>query len=168
MGKETALLLPIVHLLGHDSRLTTSSWVKHALVELGIVGIVRVVLQFAVFADNPGGGVEDHFHRNLAYLSNTRLMWFWFNEVGYFSLILPANCNVLFLLGLPLVVWQWSSKPAVLRRALWIGPLLVALTLFIGLVNEVRVYYPLVPILFWLGADTLLKIDPRAGSTIRS
>lgn len=88
--------------------------------------------------------------------------------MGYFSLILPANCNVLFLLGLPLVVWQWSSKPAVLRRALWIAPLLVVLTLFIGLVNEVRVYYPLVPILFWLGADTLLKIDPRAGSTIRS
>lgn len=34
------------------------------------------MLQFVIFADNPGGGVEDHFHRNLAYLSNTRLMWF--------------------------------------------------------------------------------------------
>ena len=168
LGKETALLLPIVHLLGRDSRLTGSSWMKHALAQLGIVGIVRVVLQFVVFADNPGTGVEVWFSRNVAFLSNTTLMWFWFNEVGHYSLFLPATCNVLFLLGLPLVVWEWSSKPTVLRRALWITPLLVVLTFIMGQVDEVRVYYPLVPIFFWLSAHTLLKMSPRVGSTLRS
>lgn len=162
LGKETALLLPIVHLLGRDGRLTRSSWVRHALAQLAIVGIVRVVLQFVVFADNPGTGIEVGFSRNVAFLSNIMLMWFWIAEVGHYSLFLPTGCNVLFLLGLPLVVWEWSSKPIVLRRALWIAPLLVVLTLIIGQVDEVRVYYPLVPLLFWLGAHTLIRIDPRA------
>ena len=53
----------------------------------------------------------------------------------------------------------------VLRRALLIAPLLIVLTLIMGQVDEVRVYYPLVPILFWLSADTLMRIESRPGST---
>jgi len=163
VGKETALLLPIIHLLGADARPTKSTWLKHAVAQVAIVGVVRGIIQFVIFAGNPGVGVEIWFSRNVAFLGNTALMWLWIGEIGHYSLFLPTGCNVLFLLGVPLLVWDWANKSRMLRRALWVAPFLAVLTLVMGQVDEVRVYYPLVPILFWLGAHTLLQIDQRRG-----
>ena len=158
LNKETTILLVMIHLLGHWKRMGRGALLGHAAAQLLIVAGVRGLLQFVLFADNPGAPAERWLGRNWEMVSDPGswgFLFFHFAWVGRTSLIVPTNFNVVFLLLVPLVCWRWSDKPVLLRRGLWIGPVLVGLTFFLGFIDEMRDYYEVYPIVFLLIAGSI-------------
>ena len=70
LSKETSVLLVMIHVLGHWGTLRREALLAHAAVQLLILAGVRAVLQFVVFADNPGQPVEMHLARNWGMLAD--------------------------------------------------------------------------------------------------
>jgi hypothetical protein len=159
-NKETAILLAMVHLLGHWNKMPRRDLLAHTLVQVLIVTGVRCLLQFLIFADNPGVPTENWYARNLEMIADPSrwgFLFFHFHWVGRTSLVVPTNYNLLFLLLVPAVLRGWSDKPILLRRGLWILPVLMALTFFMGYFDEMRDYYEAYPIAFLLIAGTACR-----------
>lgn len=157
-SKETTLLLVVVHVLGHASSMSTRLLVAHSAAQLAILAGARGLLQFVVFADNPGVPVEFWLGRNWEMISDPSrwgFLFFHFTWVGHQSLVVPTNYNLLFLLLVPLVAWRWREKPVLLRRGLWIAPIAFVLGLLWGYIDEMRIYYEVYVVVFLLMAHTI-------------
>jgi hypothetical protein len=149
------VLLAVVHVLAHAGQMPRRAWLTHAVAQVAVVSAVRALLQFVIFAGNPGDPVEVWFGRNWDMITDpTRwgFLFLHFAWAGRTALIVPTNYNLLFLLAVPFVFWGWSDRPIFLRRALWIAPLLVVLAMFIGQIDEMRVYYDAYVVVFLLAA----------------
>jgi hypothetical protein len=160
LSKETTVLLVLVHLLGHWSAMPRRDLLVHAAAQLAIVFGVRCVLQFVCFTENPGVSAELWYGRNWEMITDPgrwRFLFLHFAWVGRTSLIVPTNYNVLFLLLVPLIAWGWAEKPLLLRRALWIVPVLAVATFAMGHFDEMRDYYEAYPVVFLLVAGTLCR-----------
>jgi len=169
LNKETMFLLLVIHILGHARRMPWRLLIAHAAAQLVVLVGVRALLQLVIFADNPGPPVEFWLGRNWEMLSDPDrwgFLFFHFTWVGHQALVVPTNYNVVFLLLVPLVVWRWKDKPILLRRGLWIAPIVFALGLFCGYIDEMRIYYEVYLVVFLLAAHTICKCAiPKGAET---
>ncbi len=160
-NKETNALLVMIHVLGHVGRMSNRSLIAHAAGQFAMVVVVRALLQFVIFTDNGGAPCDFWLARNWAMLSDPGKwhgLFFNFARVGQYSLFVPTGYNLLYLSIVPLVFYRWSSKPLLLRRAIWIGVPLVVLTFFLGFIDEMRDYYELYVVVFLLAAGTVCDV----------
>ncbi|MCH8251227.1 MAG: hypothetical protein IID36_02110 [Planctomycetes bacterium] len=160
-SKETTALLVMIHVFGHVGRMPNRTLIAHASGQLAVVVVVRALLQFVLFADNPGAPFEFWLARNWAIITDSGQwcdLFLNFVWVGRSSLVLPTGFNVLYLLIVPLVFYRWSAKPQLLRRAIWIAPLLVVLAFFLGYVDEVRAFYEPYIVIFLLASGTACDV----------
>ncbi len=139
LSKETAILLLLVYCLHFWERLPAFGFWGIALFQAAVFAAVKVGLTL-YFADQPGGFVETHV------LHNVLLEPYTFGQFAAFILAAVA------------VAHDWSRKPVFLRRALWILPVLVVLTFFLGLVDEYRDYYEAYPIVVGLILPSIAKL----------
>jgi hypothetical protein len=166
-SKETTVLLVLIHVLGHAGRMPRRTLAVHTLVPLAIIVGARCLLQFVIFPDNPGVPAEKWWLRNWDMISNPRrwgFLFFHFAWVGRTALVVPTNYNVLFLLLVPLVCWSWSEKPVLLRRGLWIIPVLGVLTFVMGYIDEMRDYYEAYPVVYLLISGTICGLSAPSKS----
>lgn len=153
LSKETAVLLPFIFLV--DARRRGWKWpfVLHLAAQMAVWTTTFVILRM-IYGDQPGAFMETHLlDYNLPHLLNLS------NYVRFNSIFLPSGLNVFMLaiLGF-LVVHNWRQKPAFLRSALSMLVPLVGLTLFFGIIDELRDYYESVPVIFALGLHSVAKL----------
>ncbi len=167
LSKETTILLVLVHVLGHMGRMPRRRLVAHAVAQLVVLVFVRSVLQFIVFRDNPGPALEVWFSRNWELIADPTNWRYLFFDVVWFRdsiLVVPTRYNIPFLILLvPYICWKWSAQPVLLRRSLWIAPVLVVLTFLFGYFDEMRSYYEVFVVVFLLCAGTVCRL---AGSEV--
>jgi hypothetical protein len=153
LSKETAVLLPFIFLIDTRRRGWRWPFILHLAAQMAVWVTAFVTLRL-VYGDQPGAFMETHLlDYNLPHLLNLS------NYVRFNSIFLPSGLNVFMLaiLGF-LVVHNWRQKPAFLRSALSMLVPLVGLTLFFGLIDELRDYYEAVPVVFALGFYSVAKL----------
>ena len=143
LNKETTILLTLVFVLHYwrAPALPRRRFWAVLLAQLVLFGAVKGALML-VFRDHPGTPIEwhllDHNYDILSSYSLTALF-------GWCGVIL-LTCT------------HWPAKPVFLRRALWIAPILVGLTLFCGYLDELRDYYEAYPIVALLLLHSVSRI----------
>jgi hypothetical protein len=136
INKEITILVPFVFLFWMGTKALKGSALLHFLVQL-LIGITIYLAISHIFQNNPGGGTEWHLIRNLTKP---------FVLGGFGKLRL-----LIFLLAVILPLWKLKQAPLFLKRSLLtIFPPLICLTLFFGQMDEVRVYYEALPIVYTL------------------
>ncbi len=163
LNKETAVLLPLLFLVHFRGKLKRKELVYHLALQIGLCVSVYLVLYF-IFRANSGVVQEVHFLRNFNHLTHignyfifTRLEPF---LLAHFGVVFwyPAGLNIIVgLLLLAGILYHWAEKPLFLRKALLLLIPLVVASLVFGFVDEMRVYYELVPIVFWLIAYSVAR-----------
>ena len=141
-SKETTILLTLVFAI-HFFKVRSDGKVPYRnllLIQCVIFTAVKSILA-VIYSDNPGRFVEFHLLDNLLF--------------GYrFTLGEFLTWIFIFIF----VVYQWADKPIFLKHAFWIGIPLIVLTLFLGLLHEMRDYGELYPILFALMAHSVAVV----------
>jgi len=143
LSKETAILLPFVF-VAREIRVTPRA--KLAFLTACQIIICLAVRQLVVylFRANPGESVVNQLHANLMIV---RMPGF------YVKTLVP-------LLPLAvLVAYAWKTKPEFLRRGFVIvAVLLVGLSLVVGVMGEMRVYYELYSFVFLLAVPAVVDV----------
>lgn len=141
-SKETTILLTLIFVLHFykNDQCDQTLFKKLLVAQLGIFLLVKIILE-VVFYDNPGSLVEFHFIHNILFGYQYSLMQF----LAWIFLLL-------------LIAYKWNKKPVFLKNALWIGVPLLILTLFLGLLHEMRDYGELYPILIGLMVHSMALI----------
>ena len=139
LNRETAILLVLVFAI-HFWRSTLKNWTYAALLGLQIVLWVAVkATLYWLYRDNPGSVIEWKLGYNLWHIQRT------------YSL-----SAAMALLGVvALAVRQWGEKPAFLKHGLVILIPLAVAGLFVGALEEPRIYYEVYPIVILLAVHTL-------------
>lgn len=157
LNKETTILLTMVFVINQSKgvfALSRRRFLQLLAIQLAAFGIIKAVL-FLIFQDNPGSFVEFHLiDHNMQLAGRIGLAAF---------IVLPAV--VVF------VISGWGHKPLFLRNALWILVPLVALTGFLGYVDELRDYYEVYPVILLLCFPTVgraFKVSIEPSSTAKS
>jgi hypothetical protein len=147
LNKETTILLTLVFVIhfSHDAWLGRSRFVRLVLLQLGLFVAIKLALSW-VFRANPGTFVELHLlDHNLDVLKSFLLRPSFAAEAPWLGVLL-------------LTFYQWPSKPAFLKHALWIlVPIVAAMPLW-GVLGELRVYYEAFPIVTLLVAHSLAHL----------
>jgi hypothetical protein len=163
--KETAVLLPFILLLNRslfDSRKTAAF---HIVVQC-IIWIAATLLLRHIFIGRPGDILEFHlFDYNLPLLTAPAKF------LQFSHSFLPRGLNIALVGLVAALTWVgWRAKPLFLRRSLLIIVPLVGLALLFGWVDETRMYYEALPILFCLCFHTVAKLfsEPLALHTDRA
>ncbi len=138
-SKETMILLTLVFFIYFfkDQKIKRTLFLRLLAVQVVSFTVIKMLLGI-IYSDNPGGLVEFHLLHNLLY--------------GYHFTLSVFLSWVFFCI---LIFFNWNEKPLFLRNALWIGVPLIILTLFLGLIHEIRDYGEMYPILFGLMAHTV-------------
>jgi len=141
-SKETTILLTMIFFLyfyKHE-QLRSGFFRNIVVAQIAMFILVKSFLGL-VFYDNPGSLVEFHLVHNMLF--------------GYqYSIVTFVTWVVLALL----IFYKWNEKPRFLKKALWIAVPLVVLTLFLGLLHEMRDYGELYPFLIGLIAHSTASI----------
>ena len=139
LNKETAVLLIPIHAVYRRGKAPAGEILRESGLLIAGFAIIKGGLVW-VFRNNPGSFVEFHlWDHNLAWLR------------GGWS---AAEVVVILILA-TLVLVRWFEKPSFLRIAfLGILPIQVCFALFIGFVDEWRIYYEAYPVVFGLTAAT--------------
>jgi len=143
LNKETALLLVLVWVVSEARKLKPRQLAVGAGLQLGLWLIVRGVL-FWHFRNYPGEAITLHLFRNAQVMAIPG-NWFLYRPVTNW-LVLPVGLNALYVLGFIASLFALRRSPRFLRRAYWIVPPVFVLTWLFGNVDEMRVYYELLPI----------------------
>lgn len=139
-SKETTVLLTLIFWIHFYRKIERGLFIKLLAAQTVIFITVKVYLEIN-FSDNPGGLVEFHLIHNLLF--------------GYnYTLPVFLTWIVFFIL----IFINWNAKPLFLKNALWTGVPLIILTLFFGLIHEIRDYGEMYPILFGLSAQSVAQI----------
>lgn len=140
LNKETAILLSILYFLlnyKYDRKAT----VLNTAYQLGIWFVIKIAL-YLIFMNNPGVFSEfNFFEYNLPYILSPF-------EIGIV---------VTYIFFFVLLFYQWKDKPVFLRQAIWLALPLAFLSLTIGVIDEIRVYYEIYPIVVLLASHTIAK-----------
>jgi hypothetical protein len=116
------------------SRLARSSVFRLSLWQLGLFGILRALLRWAS-RGNSGTGVEWHLGDQIArageILRSPAYALAWFGAVAVLAFMVYRG---------------WARKPELMRRAIWILPVLVGSAAFLGSPLEMRALLELLPI----------------------
>ena len=129
VNKETSLLLPVILGAWLGRRCMERRWLLHLGSQLAIGLAIALALAWR-YRDNPGTDLEWHLFHNLT------LSW---NALGWLRLSILC-------LAVPLALWQARRASRFLRSGFIVtfAPLL-SLTLFFGLVDELRDYFEALP-----------------------
>jgi hypothetical protein len=144
LNKETSILLPVVLALWLGRRALTPRWAAHLAAQFTI-GLAIVAAIGWVFRNNPGGEAEFHLQRNLSGGWST---------LGWVRLAFMAVLTAGALWG--------ARRGSRFLRAGLAGTLapLVAATLVLGYLDELRDYYEALP---FIVALVLLAVCGRFG-----
>jgi hypothetical protein len=139
-NKETSILLIGLFWIGYFKQMKRIVLINHIALLLVVWAIIKIVITLA-FWGNRGGFVEYHIIGNnlhpvvLAYM------------LSYAAIFAP------------LLYYQWSQKPTLLRYGMFVilVPLFV-ICLFVGMLDEMRLFLEVYPFLFLLSVPALLKL----------
>jgi len=143
LNKETALLLTLVWAVSEAHKRKPKQLVVGIGLQVGFWLVVRGLLLWS-FRNNPGEPIALHLFRNAQVLAVPG-NWFRFRPVTDW-LVLPMGFNLLYVLGFVASLFALKKAPQFLKDALWIAVPLFVLTWLFGNVDEMRVYYELLPI----------------------
>ena len=153
LNKETAVLFVPVFLAFRWGRQSWGALAIHAVALTALWAAVKVGVDLA-YRDNPGVLAEFQLVRNLRLFSNPLLMLRFCGVMGAYALLIGAG---------------WSAGPAFLRRTLLliIIPQLI-LGLFLGYIDELRVYYEALPAALLLAVPAVYRWTVGALADARS
>ncbi len=145
VNKETALLLTLVWAVSeaHRRKLKPKQMVVGVGLQVGFWLVVRGFLLW-YFRTNPGEPIALHLFRNAQVLAVSR-NWFLFRPITGWQ-FLPRGFNVLYVLGFIASLFALKRAPQFLKDAYWVVLPVFVLTWLFGNVDEMRVYYELLPI----------------------
>ena len=143
VNKETALLLTLVWAVSEAHKRKPRQLVVGVCLQVGFWLVVRGAL-FWYFRDNPGEPIALHLFRNAQVLAVPG-NWFLFRPVTDW-LVLPRGFNVFYVLGFIASLFALKRAPQFLKDAYWVVLPVFVLTWLFGNVDEMRVYYELLPI----------------------
>lgn len=152
LNKETAvLLIPVYALVFAKGGLPRRQYWT-TLAGLAVVYAAITVAIRLAFVDNPGSPFERHLGHNLKLLSDGWTFVDLFVGMGLAGLVFA----------------RWMDKPALLRDSLLLVLLpLVALTFWLGFMDEWRDYYEAYPIIFALATHTVMGLMDALGCGCR-
>jgi hypothetical protein len=148
-NKETTVLLGMVYGLyfWRDPGLSRARFWLVGIAQAFLFAAIKLTIAI-VFSANPGRTVEYHFDHTLwlmqPYTTSTAMAW---------------------LLIVILIAHRWAEQPRFLRLALLVLIPLVLLTVFLGLLDELRDYYEAFPagvLLLFHGAARLCGVEVTA------
>jgi hypothetical protein len=144
LNKETTILLTMIFIIHfhNEERMNRLLFKRLLLSQLFIFLFIKLWL-FLTFRSNPGTFLEFHL------VDNTKIL------LKPYPLIITVFIWIAVAL---LVFYKWRDKPNFLRHGIWIIVPLFLLSLFFGLLYEVRVYYEVYPIFILLSCHTVGKI----------
>jgi len=143
LNKETALLLTLVWVTAGRHKLKLKHLALGAGLQVGLWLIVRGLLVWS-FRNNPGDMIGLHLFRN-AQVLGVPGNWFLFRPVTDW-LVLPMGFNLFYVLGFVGSLFALKKAPQFLKDAYWVAVPVIVLTWLFGNVDEMRVYYELLPI----------------------
>jgi hypothetical protein len=154
LNKETSILLFLVFAAYYFRRLARPSFVRLSIWQLGPFAILQGLVRWA-FRGNSGSGVEWHLGDQLArateILGSPAYTLAWLGAVAVLAFMIYRG---------------WPRKPELMRRALWILPVLVGSAAFLSSPLELRSLLELFPVVGILILPPPLSIaiqDPQAG-----
>lgn len=159
VNKETAMLLPFCFVAMKWKTISNKELILHFAGQLAIGAAAYLFLAF-LYRQNQGTVQLWAFPRNLRILADL---------ASYFSFkkLNPPFLPIAFWypVGLNFFVWgtmvflvgyRWRRKDSQLKGSLIIAVPLGISALLFGFVDEVRVFYEMIPIFFWLAAGSLM------------
>jgi hypothetical protein len=151
-NKETAVLLIPLYGLTFRNKASNSQRYWRKLLELFLVYIsIKLTLAW-IFHSNPGSFVELQLKRNIQWLAHG---WTFTDVTVFLGIIL-------------IICFDWKKKPEFLRLSLiYILPPVLFLALFLGWLNEWRIFYEVYPIVFGLGVDSFIRIVRSSNQNIQ-
>jgi len=163
LNKETGLLLTPVWAVSEmrEHELKRQQVVIGVGLQVGFWLVVRGLLLWS-FRNNPGDPIALHLFRN-AQVIGIPGNWFRFRPVTDW-LVLPMGFNLLYVLGFVASLFALKRAPQFLKDAFWVALPVFALTWLFGNVDEMRVYYELLPIIVLVlfgGLYPLMGYAPR-------
>lgn len=140
LNKETSILLIGLFWIGYFKHMKRTALFCYTALLLATWVILKIVITFA-FRNNHGGFVEFHIIGNnlhpvvLAYM------------LSYAAIFVP------------LLYYKWSEKPILLRHGMVVimVPLFV-ICLFVGMLDEMRLFLEIYPFLFLLSVPALVRL----------
>jgi hypothetical protein len=112
--------------------------------QIVVFALVRAAVVYA-FRDNPGDTVEMHLYDHNQYVLLNP------SEMSKRLMLLVAAA----LAG----TWRWNEKPLFLRQAFVVlAPALVIMGVTVGMVDEIRAYYEIYPVIVLMAAHTLRAV----------
>jgi hypothetical protein len=143
LNKETALLLTLVWVVSEAHKLKRKQIVGGIVLQVVVWVLIRGGLMLA-FSGSPGEPIALHLFRNAQVLAVPG-NWFRFRPVADW-LVLPMGFNLLYVLGFVASLFALKLAPQFLKDAFWVALPVIVLTWLFGNVDEMRVYYELLPI----------------------
>jgi hypothetical protein len=143
LNKETGLLLTLVWVVTERRRRKLKHLALGAGLQVGLWLLVRGLLVW-FFRNNPGDAIGIHLFRN-AQVLGVPGNWFRFRPVTDW-LVLPMGFNLLYVIGFVGSLFALKRASQFLKDAFWVVVPVIVLTWLFGNVDEMRVYYELLPI----------------------
>jgi hypothetical protein len=167
VNKETAIFLTLVWVLENHRSLPA----KALALGVGLQTFLWLVLRGAIgfiYRNNPGDAIEWHLPRNLSTLS--KIVSSPFNG----TLLSKGREHWPAAVGLVLVVFLLASlrhAPRFLRYALCVAVPIFAMSIFMSLMEELRIYYEVYPTVLLVlasGAGALFRRSVAGSASVRS
>jgi hypothetical protein len=143
LNKETFVLLAIPLVRRYRAAVGRLPWGWLAV--LGATAAVVGAALWIGYRDTPGGAVEIHLHRNLAYRPGFKQHR---RDLAYVAFWIYA-------------LWGWRAKRAIVVDALAIGGILFVFTFFLGFLGEWRDFYEVFPLALLMALHTTLRVLRR-------
>jgi hypothetical protein len=143
LNKETALLLTFVWVIVERRRLTPRQLIPGLVLQVAVWVLIRGGLLLA-FRGNPGEPIAFHLFRNVQVIAVPG-NWFLFRPVTDW-LVMPRGFNTLYVLAFVGSLFALRKAAQFLKSAFWVAVPVIVLTWMFGNVDEMRVYYELLPI----------------------
>jgi len=143
-NKETTILLTLIMCIecaGTRGPRRLGGYRGLLAIQIALFAVSRAILYLA-FHGNPGSDLEFHLvDHNLRFLK------------AY-----PLASVMAWVLVVALVVFDWRSKPRILRNSLWMLVPLLSLAFVFGYVDELRAFYEVFPPVVLLMAYSLVRL----------